>query len=237
MSPKPNASPFGRLGKWLTGPLLQVILVTVIVYGWGAHWLPAQTEATLPFIRGRVVDEQGKPVPRARVGLYLKAGRWEHKDPLIRKITTGEDATFAFNKPRSLRPPGTTSEDRGYVLLADHPKYAVGWRNIPARNPRFEGDIVLTFPVTRSFTVTDEKGRPMSGATVTANDVGDPSVGPQRLPRLCSTCGSRTVRWRQPPMHRAARSCLTCPEPTRHSPQGLPATPRPSPSATRIGSG
>jgi len=119
------------------------------------------------------VDETGKPVPQARAWLYLKAGPWEHEDLLIRKITTGPDGVFVFRKPPNLRRSGTTSENCGYVILADHPKYAVGWRNIAVNKQDFEGDIVLTPAVTRSLTVTDEKGKPMPGAVVNACLLGD----------------------------------------------------------------
>ena len=56
---------------------------------------------------------------------------------------------------------------------ADHPNYAVGWRNIAVNKQDFEGDIVLTPAVTRSLTVTDEKGRPMPGVVVNACLLGD----------------------------------------------------------------
>jgi protocatechuate 3,4-dioxygenase beta subunit len=126
-----------------------------------------------PAFRGRVLDETGNPVPGAHVGLYIQTGRWERQDILIRKITTGADGAFAFVKPAQRRPAGATSANRGFILLADHPQYAVGWRTVAMSKPSFHGDIVLTGPISRTFTVTDEKGRPLPGATVAVMSLGE----------------------------------------------------------------
>jgi hypothetical protein len=126
-----------------------------------------------PTFRGRVVEERGGPVPGAHVGLYIQTGRWERRDILVRKITTGPDGTFAFARPLDRRPAGATSENRGFILLADHPNYAVGWRMIPASKAGFDGDITLSERLSRTFTVTDEQGRPLPGAIVAVRSLGE----------------------------------------------------------------
>jgi hypothetical protein len=93
------------------------VLVALSTIGSGISRVSAQDKEAQPgTFRGRVVDESGKPVPGARVWLYRQTGRWEHSDTLIRKITTAPDGAFSFRKPPDLRPSGTTSPNRGYVL-------------------------------------------------------------------------------------------------------------------------
>jgi hypothetical protein len=165
----------------LPSPFVLALFFDLVVIGCMIPRATAAPQETQAAFKGRVVDETGKPAPQARVWLYLKASRWEHADLLIRKITTGADGTFAFGKPPNLRRSDAT-EDFGYVIVADHPKYAVGWRNIAVNKQHFEGDIILTPPVTRSLTVTDEQGKPMPGAVVNACLLGDAHSPGSRFP-------------------------------------------------------
>ena len=71
-----------------------------------------------------MVDETGQGHPGRRVSLYIQTGDWEHQDILVRRIAAGEDGSFAFLLPHDLRRSDTTSPNRGFILLADHPNYA-----------------------------------------------------------------------------------------------------------------
>jgi protocatechuate 3,4-dioxygenase beta subunit len=150
-----------------------VMLILFSLIGLPGSLVTAQEEAPQTSFHGRVVDEAGKAVSGARVSLYIQTGRWEHRDILVRRMAASADGSFAFHRPPDLHRGGTTSPNRGFVFLADHPGYAVGWRNIHEWSKSFQGEIVLTRPLSRTISVTDEKGRPVAGARVWAHMVGD----------------------------------------------------------------
>ena len=148
-----------------------------------AAWLSAPVQAqdrtspkpTQPTVRGRVLDETGKPISGARVRLYRRDSRWERHNPVIEETTAGPDGGFSLSSTLTPRPP---SESRGmapYVLVTDHPGKAVGWKTIPNGATAFEANITLTSPTERTITVVDADRHPMQGAKVVAYGVGDPA--------------------------------------------------------------
>jgi hypothetical protein len=144
----------------------------------GADSTRAPNDTTLAgkaAVHGRVVDNSGNPIAGARVRLYRRDSRWERRNPIIEEVMAGPDGTFLMN---STLVPLARSHSRGippYVLLADFPGKAVGWRTIPAQATTFEGNITLTAPFLRRITVTDADDHPVAGATVEAYALGDPS--------------------------------------------------------------
>lgn len=132
-------------------------------------------------IRGRVLDEASKPVTGSRVRLYFRESRWSRRHPVIEETTAGPDGVFHLKSPLK---PVAPSQSRGlppYVLVADHPSKALGWRTIPMRATRFEGDIVLTPPSERTITVLDSDGRGVPGVKVEAYDVDGRTSEPLAL--------------------------------------------------------
>ena len=126
-------------------------------------------------VTGRVLDEAGKPVVGARVRLYRRDGRWERRHPVIEEATAGLDGSFKLN---SVLEALSESQSRGqapYVLLADHPGKAVGWRTIPKLSTTFAGDLILTKPTERMIAIVDAAGHPVPGAKVEAYGLGEPS--------------------------------------------------------------
>jgi beta-lactamase regulating signal transducer with metallopeptidase domain len=159
---------------------------SLIVGGFGviaALWLAGPTQArddkssktAAPTVRGRVLDETGRPIAGARVRLYYRDSRWERRHPVVEEVQAGPDGEFRLTtalNPRSL------SETRGfppYVIVADHPGKAVGWRIVPNDARIFEGDLTLTPPISRTITVVDADGNPVPGAKVVATGLGDPA--------------------------------------------------------------
>jgi BlaR1 peptidase M56 len=124
-------------------------------------------------VRGRVLDAASGPVAGARVRLYRRDGRWERRHPMIEQTSAGADGTFVLTTPLRPLPPSGSRDLPPYVLLADHPGQAVGWRTIPKQTTTFEGDIVLTAPIERTLTVLDRDDRPVPGAKVVAYSLGD----------------------------------------------------------------
>jgi hypothetical protein len=128
-----------------------------------------------PSVSGRVLDESGKPIAGARVRLYRRESRWERRHPTIEETTAGPDGAFHLNSALRPLPPTQMRGQPPYVLVADRPGKAVGWRTIPNTATTFEGDIVLTAPAARVITVVDSTGRPVAGARVAAYGIGDSS--------------------------------------------------------------
>lgn len=161
---------------WAGGVLVAGLLGLV-----AAVWLarPSQAGDTPapksgpPVARGHVLDDEGHPVPGARVRLYLRENRWARQSPLLEEVAAGALGEFALWSPLEAKPLAETRGQAPYALVADHAGKAVGWKVIPAGARTFEGDIILTKPVERPIAVADAIGRPVKGATVTVYALGD----------------------------------------------------------------
>ena len=123
-------------------------------------------------IRGRVVDEGGKPVP---AGPALSPGEpVDRRNAVIEETKSGPDGAFRLAARTAASAPARNRELNRLVLLADKPGLAVGWRIIPDEAKEFAEDIVLT-PVAPPMrvAVTDAEGHPVAGASVSAYNIGD----------------------------------------------------------------
>ncbi len=171
-----STSPCPAEAGWAGGGLIAGVFGLI-----AAAWLAGPTQArdevapkpAQSTVRGRVIDDAGRPVAGARVRLYRRDGLSDRHRPVVEEATAGPDGGFRLSTPLTYRP---MSESRGlppYVLLADRPGKAVGWRTIPLNAPTFEGDITLTSPTERTITVVDADGHPVQGAKVVAYSVGD----------------------------------------------------------------
>ncbi|WP_422929008.1 M56 family metallopeptidase [Singulisphaera sp. PoT] len=145
-------------------------------------WLAAPTRAKeeappsgKPTVHGRVVDEQGKPIAGATVRLYRREGRYERRHPLVSQTTSAADGAYALEAPLRKLERARPGSLPPYVLIADYPGKAVGWRTIPLKSEAFEGDILLTAPNERSITVVDGEGTLVPGVKVTTFAMGDPA--------------------------------------------------------------
>ena len=174
-----NAVETGWAGACLFA-VMGMISVTWLAAG-STHAGDDASSAGNAAVHGRVLDDAGKPVAGARVRLYRREGRWERRHPVIDEATAGPDGSFRL---KSRLEPIPESRSRGlapYVLLADHPGKAVGWRIIPGASRTFAGDIVLTERTERVIAVVDAAGRPVPGAKIEAYGVGDPSSASRSL--------------------------------------------------------
>ncbi|KPK43104.1 MAG: hypothetical protein AMJ65_06805, partial [Phycisphaerae bacterium SG8_4] len=81
--------------------------------------------------RGVVVDEQDRGVADARVLLYHNRSRWGLGNRILEETVTTEDGAFVCKHApefSSVREHSYAQDT--YILMATHPEYAFGWRNI-----------------------------------------------------------------------------------------------------------
>ena len=158
-------------------------LCCLVIAMWLAAPLHARDDASSkPTVRGRVLDDAGHPIAGARVRLYRRDSRWERRNPVIAEVTSEQDGVFRLSAQLTPRP---LSESRGlppYVLLADFPGKAVGWRIVPLNATNFEGDIILRAANERTITVVDADGRSVQARR-------SPLISWEIVIRLCSIYG------------------------------------------------
>ena len=123
---------------------------------------------------GVVVDEQGRAVPNARVLLYHNRSRWGLGNRVVEETVSTADGSFVCSKllEFSSVQEHAYAQD-SYILLATHPDYAFGWKNITQRYQRAGCELVLTSPTSQTITVTDHDGNPLTGARVWLYSAGD----------------------------------------------------------------
>lgn len=139
--------------------------------------------------KGVVVDEQGSPIADAKVLLYHNRNRWGLGNRVIEEATSAVDGSFAFGRRIEFSSIKQLSYAEKaymlmpmrpeYVLVAVHPDYAFGWRNIRHESNQDTYQIVLTKPIYRGIVVTDREGKPLPGVRIWPHHVGD-----SRSPRV-----------------------------------------------------
>jgi len=140
--------------------------------------------------KGVVVDEQGHLIAGARVLLYHNRSRWGLGNRVMEETTSAADGSFACRQrpeftaleqlSRTQETDRMTARHSEYVLLATHPDYAFGWRNIRQGMQQDSYDIVLTRPIYRGIVVTDEDENPLAGVRIWLHNAGD-SASPKAV--------------------------------------------------------
>lgn len=107
---------------------------------------------------GRVVDSEGKPVGDAEI---LHTGKSNSPEPVTH---TAEDGTFHFKMSRP-KPRALYKELEILGIVATHPDFAVGWRNVPPQNMGGV-EIRLKNPAVISGKTVDKVGNAIQNAVV-----------------------------------------------------------------------
>ncbi|MHC4432898.1 MAG: hypothetical protein ACYTBS_13740, partial [Planctomycetota bacterium] len=128
--------------------------------------------------RGVVVDEQGRAIPEASVLLYHNRSKWGLGNRILEETVSAADGTFVCREAVEFNPVKQRSYERDrymdtYILMATHPDYAFGWRNITQGSQQDTYRIVLTDPTSLTTTVTDHDGNPLAGVRLSPSSVGD----------------------------------------------------------------
>ena len=130
-------------------------------------------------VAGRVVDEDGKPVPGADVFLYCSQGEAGLLDRLVE--TTGTDAQGVFGcqeaLARYLEARGNGRFATTYWLIAHHPRHGM---NAAVCEPGRSSEsvvIALTGAATSDIIVRDPQDQPLEGARVFLFGVKTPDEG------------------------------------------------------------
>jgi len=125
---------------------------------------------------GKVVDNDGRPIAKAKVALYYNHSRWGLGNRIVEETSSATDGSFVFKRPL------TYSSTAGYpygrdsfVILATHPDYALGWYKIARDQEKPGYELVLTEPKSQTVTVTDHAGNPLPGARVWPYNIGSPT--------------------------------------------------------------
>ena len=135
--------------------------------------------------KGVVADEMGRPIGGARVLLYHNRSRWGLDNRVVEETTSAADGSFACRQRIEFSPIEQLSYTREadmmtarhpeQVLMAMHPDYAFGWRNIRQGSEQDVYRIVLTRPASgsRGIAVTDRGGNPLAGVRIWLHSAGD----------------------------------------------------------------
>lgn len=141
---------------------------------------PTTSPATVPVepnaieSSGRVTDEKGRPIADATVLLYHSLSQHGLGNRVVEQTQTNSRGDFKLESPLefTLTKNHAFAQD-SYVLIALHPDYAFGWRNVARDQGHDRFDLVLTTGKSRTITVTDHEGNPLPGARVWLFSAGD----------------------------------------------------------------
>jgi len=135
--------------------------------------------------KGVVVDERGRAIGDARVLLYHNRNPWGLGNRTLEETTSTADGAFICRQGLEFSPVEQLSYSQQadtpvaghseYVLMATHPDYAFGWRNIRQASEQDEYRIVLTEPTSRyrGIVVTDRGGNPLAGVRIWLHHAGE----------------------------------------------------------------
>ena len=156
-----------RNGQDNTRPAEHTQTPMVIVQSVEAPLPPARESHPLT-CRGVVVDKAGVPVPRARVWAQSCTGDLKLTD-LATYVQTDLQGRFSMTVSAG----DVDTSDRMYLLCRDG-RHALGWLGLPADRETADFTdcrIILYEPTVVVGTVSDTRGRPISGALVEARIV------------------------------------------------------------------
>jgi len=125
-------------------------------------------------VAGKIADTEGQPISKAKVVLYYNHTRWGMGNRIAQETESGTDGSFGFTEPLQYGDAKQYPYGRdSYVLLASHPGYAFGWKNIDRERKQAGYEITLTEHQSKTITVTDHDGKPLAGARVWPYNVGN----------------------------------------------------------------
>ncbi len=125
-------------------------------------------------VAGIVKDEQGTPVPDATIVLYHNVSKWGLGNSVVEQVVSSANGSFVLSKPLAYNSISDHSYAQDeYILLATHPNYALGWKNITQMSDWGRFEIVMTEPTSRTITVTGHDEKPLEGVRVWLYSAGD----------------------------------------------------------------
>jgi hypothetical protein len=117
--------------------------------------------------RGRVIDWSGVPLSEVDVLLYHRVSHWGLGNHVVEKVVTDADGHFVFTHPLTFKVSRGTDRHDHYFLIATRKGFAPAWKIIIGGTPDEESySLVLTKPISASFSVVDMDDQPVEGATV-----------------------------------------------------------------------
>ena len=129
--------------------------------------LPAPLPTGPIVVRGRILDEEGLPVPQAQVTLLASRGlRGEHgqHDDVLLQVQAGADGAFALEVPQDF-PFWARGRDEA-KLLASAPGRALGATAVSLRAVPVSANIRLRSSEKVNGQVVDNENRPVAGVAI-----------------------------------------------------------------------
>lgn len=133
---------------------------------------PALALRTFEAPHGIVRDEIGNPIAGTRVVLYYRHSTWGLGNREAETVVTDSSGAFRFTTPLTFEQLSGSDYTDHYVLLAEHPDYAIAWDRIFSDGPKPSYELHLTEPDTQAFRVVDRAGMPVAGVHIWLGGAG-----------------------------------------------------------------
>jgi RNA polymerase sigma factor (sigma-70 family) len=151
------------------------------------------------FVVGRVLDPQGKPVPKATTMVYAnlkqpwRFARLERMAPPV----IGEAISDTLGRFRldAARTSSATHEQSTIIAIA--PGYGAGWVNLDLDADRHTADIMLPPEQVIQGRLFDLQGQPVQGVAVSVGAMGRLLRDPEGDPNDFGLDGPELLRWKQ----------------------------------------